>query len=203
MTKVIGTARVLPTATGHTIELAPALEAALPVEVHPAWCISADLFTTRGFNVPCGDHLGEAVNIPATDGDFEVTDRGALFPRIEVAPATIDGDLAVSISLFNPLDGDSFDWVATNLRPADARKLAADMAPLGQGARGDAYGETLTAVAVGRDDGVVSVATDGGSVRLAVVGIAKKLYLSAFLKPDEADHMVSALIKAADEVQGR
>jgi hypothetical protein len=214
MTKAIGTAHVPHTITvdrettepitRHLIDLAPELEAMLPVEVHPSWCVNADLFTTHGVNIPCGDHLGECANIVATDSDFEVCDLGALFPRIEVSAATKGDVLTVNVTLINSVNKNDRDrhWVATNLRPADARKLAVYLAPLGQGARGaDLAGVELTASATGLD-GSVRAVTDGGSVRLTIID-DQALTIEAFLKPDESDHMVSALIRAADVVEGR
>lgn len=102
-------------------------------EQHPQWCSSSD------GPEPCGDHLSDAIDVPATAGRWRVDGDGGAFPRVETAAVQQhDGTPAVWHAIFDPT-GEVSQWVPATLTPAEARKVAAalvaqaDLAEYGAG----------------------------------------------------------------------
>lgn len=157
-----------------------------PVEVHPAWC--QEYGNTRP---ACGgNHLGEAVDIVATAGGFQVIDGGALVPRVSISPATQDGAPAVLIALFEPTAAD-FDWAEVNLSPAAARELAAAL-EAGRAARVRGMNRRgLVWLAVPVDE----------PATVTVVDPDRAVLVSARLHAHEVTALPSAITSAAELVE--
>lgn len=139
------------------------LTALAPATSHPTWCATP--------HINCGDHLSDAVIIPAT-GRFELADNGLLIGRVEVCAKRADesghGAELVTVSVFTPFDDMSFAEADLTRDAAlrlviDARLLAHDLAGL-------FVGHSVTA-SIGRGALTMSLPEAGEPVELTVTDI--------------------------------
>lgn len=75
---------------------------------------------------PCGDHLSEPVDVPATGGRFRFDMTGAVCPRLQVA-ARFDDDTqapGILLGVFDPT-GDADQALEVVATPAEALRYAA------------------------------------------------------------------------------
>jgi hypothetical protein len=98
---------------------------------HPAWCASGSL---------CGSHMSVPVDTAATAGRFKSDDRGALFPRVELAAVRTAADVpAVHVAIYDPTGPDGGRWAAALLTAPEVRSFlarCADVLALAEAADG-------------------------------------------------------------------
>jgi hypothetical protein len=88
-------------------------------ERHPDWC--------TGGPTPCGDHLGDVVNVPATLSPHVSVDGHAVFPSFDVAAVELaDGRRGVYTAVYGS-DPDRERWLGATFSPAEARRYATEL----------------------------------------------------------------------------